>query len=322
MVLESPLREGAVSPCPRPASSRQTPPSPACPCSLQHPIPTPPGSRDSPSPSAWAPAPPSPIPTIPTAPAGLGVGAGSLAFSRAWEAPRVPPAGCPYDKQHRPLWSKNFPGPCFGFSKDRTSTFLGTEGRPDSLTCQHLEWKTRSSSTRDEVLITPHIPACINTAERSKKSTLPTRRAFPGVTRSLLCPGSRVSSPVGSNLLLLGLQGFTEELRPRCCFLEEKSSTLGGAGNGDAAGCSLGWVRPNGAGVALWAPGTSATPIPKHRRMLRAADISHQTSSSLTLLLAQPNGERDLMPNITARVKLPHLHPRLPGSHMPTRHRR
>ena len=141
------------------------------------------------------------------------------------------------DKQHRSPRSKNFPGPCFGFSKDKTSTFLGTEGRPDSLTCQHLEWKTRSSSTRDEVLITPHIPACINTAERSKKSTLPTRRAFPGAERGVLCPGSRAASPVGSNLLLLGLQGFMEEPQPRRRFsTEERSGTLRGDGNGDAAG--------------------------------------------------------------------------------------
>lgn len=120
------------------------------------------------------------------------------------------------------LPSKNFPGPCFGFSKDKPSTFLGTEGWPDSLTCQHFEWKTTSSSTWDEVLITPHIPACINTAERSKKSTLPTRRAFPGVKCRLLCPGRRVSSPVGSNLLLRGLQGLMEEPQPRRHFSEEK----------------------------------------------------------------------------------------------------
>lgn len=225
------------------------------------------------------------------------------------------------NKQHRSLRSKNFLGPCFGFSKDKMATFLGTEGWPDSLTCQHLEWKTCSSSTWDEVLITPHIPACINTAEQSKKSTLPTRIAFPGVTCSLLCPGSRVSSPVGSNLLLLGLQGFMEEPQPRQHFsTEERSSTLRGDGNGDQ-GHSPRWEHLNGAGVVLWVLGTSATPIPKHRRMLWDADISpdliHPDFAS-----GKAKRGRDLMPCFTAQVKLPHLLQQLSGSHMPMRHRR
>lgn len=207
------------------------------------------------------------------------------------------------NKQRRSLRSKNFPGPCFGFSKDKMSTFLGTEGRPDSLTCQHLEWKTRSSSTRDEVLITPHIPACINTAEQSKKSTLLTRRAFPGVKRSLLCPGSRVSSPVGSNLLLLGLQGFTEEPQPRRHFsAEEKSSTPRGDGGvtpRDAArGGSIGTER-----------------FPKHRRMLRdAADISPDLSLPGSAS-GKAEGGRAVMPCFMARVKRPHLHQQPPGAH-------
>lgn len=143
------------------------------------------------------------------------------------------------NKQHRSLWSKNSLGPCFSFSKDKTSTFLGTEGRPAGLTCQHLERKTRSSSAWDEVLITPHIPACINTAEQSKKSTFPRRRAFPGVTCSLLSPGRRVSSLEGSNLILLGLQGFPDEPQPRRHFsMEERSSTFCSDGNEDAVGHS------------------------------------------------------------------------------------
>lgn len=112
------------------------------------------------------------------------------------------------DNSHRSPWPRSFTGSCFVFSRDKTSTFLGTEGRPESLTCQHLEWKTRSSSAWDEVLITPHIPACINTAEQSKKSTLQVRRAFPGVKCSLLFLGNQVSSPADNNLLLLGLRCF------------------------------------------------------------------------------------------------------------------
>lgn len=187
------------------------------------------------------------------------------------------------------------------------STFLGTEGRLDSLTCQHREWKTRSSSARDEVLITPHIPACINTAERSKKSTFLTQRAFPGVTRGLLCPGSWVLSHGGSNLLLLCLQGLVEERWLRRHFSVEERSD----GSSDAAGHSLGWKHLNGAGLALWALGTWATPIPKHRRMLRDADISPD-------LPGKPNGEEICC--LMALVKLPLLHQQLPGSHMPIRH--
>lgn len=109
---------------------------------------------------------------------------------------------------HRSPWPRSFTGPCFVFSRDKMSTFLGTEGRPESLTCQHPEWKTRSSSARDEVLITPHIPACTNTAEPSKKSTLQVRRAFPGVKRGLLFLGNQFSSPADNDLLLLGLRCF------------------------------------------------------------------------------------------------------------------
>lgn len=52
--------------------------------------------------------------------------------------------------------------------------------------------------------------------------------------------------------------------------MEERSSTLCGDGNGDAAGHNLGWERLNGAGVALWVLGTLVTLIPKYWRMLQA----------------------------------------------------
>lgn len=111
-----------------------------------------------------------------------------------------------------------------------------------------------------------------------------------------------------------------EEPQPRRHFsAEERSSTLRSDGNSNVAGHNPGWEHLNGAGVALWALGTLATLIPKHRRMLRDADIS------LDLILpdfASGNAEqgRDLMTNIMAQVKLTHLHQQLPGSHMPIRH--
>ena len=123
-------------------------------------------------------------------------------------------------------------------------------------------------------------------------------------------------------MLLLGLQGFMEKPQPRRHFsAEERSSTLRGDGNGDAEGHNPGWEHLNGAGVALWALGTSATPIAKHWRMLRDADVSPDLILP-DFASGKAEEGKDLMPCFMAQVKLPHLHQQLPGSHVPIRHRR
>lgn len=167
---------------------------------------------------------------------------------------------------HRSPWPRSFTGPCFVFSRDKMSTFLGTEGRLESLTCQHPEWKTRSSSAWDEVLITPHIPACTNTAEPSKKSTLQVRRAFPGVKRGLLFLGTRFPLLQITICFCWGCGAFSwpyKALAPQMFHPGGKEQHPWRRWEWRCCRTQAGQERLKGAGVVLGDLGTSSCTDPK-----------------------------------------------------------